>query len=195
MKPLLFLIFFSLLLWACTEDKTNRTIAIQPIGNFSDKDAQFALAEIQQINPNTVLLNPTALPSAAYYAPRNRYRADSLIRILKRTIGKDTVIIGVLNEDIGVTKNGVHDWGVMGLGFRPGNSCVVSTFRLSKTNLKSQLFKVMLHELGHTEGLEHCPEKTCLMRDAEGGNPLDKEKDFCTTCKKFLKRKAWVLGT
>jgi archaemetzincin len=52
-----------------------------------------------------------------------------------------------------------------------------------------QLFKVVLHEIGHTMGLPHCPVQTCLMRDAEGGNPLDDEKDYCTACKKNLQKK------
>jgi archaemetzincin len=29
------------------------------------------------------------------------------------------------------------------------------------------------------------------MRDAEGGNPLDEEKDFCKNCTKFLKNNGW----
>ncbi len=190
---LYFLLCCILFLQACNNSSNTKTIAIQPIGNFAESDAQYVLQEIQKINPNTVLLKNIALPPEAFYAPRNRYRADSLIRILKRNIGKDSVVIGILNEDISSTKNGVHDWGVMGLGFRPGKSCVVSTFRLSKSNRKEQLFKVMLHELGHTEGLDHCSEKTCLMRDAEGGNPLDDEKDFCSKCKKYLKKKGWQL--
>lgn len=53
------------------------------------------------------------------------------------------------------------------------------------------MYKVLVHEIGHTEGLDHCPEKTCLMRDAEGGNPLDEETDFCERCKAHLQRKGW----
>jgi archaemetzincin len=32
------------------------------------------------------------------------------------------------------------------------------------------------------------------MRDAEGGNPLDEEIDFCKSCKMFLKNRAWLLN-
>ena len=53
--------------------------------------------------------------------------------------------------------------------------------------------RVILHELGHTEGLDHCPDQSCLMRDAEGGNPLDQEKNFCLKCRNFLIRKGWKL--
>jgi archaemetzincin len=56
-----------------------------------------------------------------------------------------------------------------------------------------QFYKVAIHELGHTQGLPHCENKTCYMRDAEGGNPLEEEVDFCKTCKMFLKNRGWVL--
>ena len=54
-----------------------------------------------------------------------------------------------------------------------------------------QLFKVSIHELGHTQGLPHCAVKYCFMRDAEGRNPTNDEKDFCPACKTFLKQKGW----
>ncbi|PBJ14533.1 hypothetical protein [Flavobacterium sp. ACN6] len=81
--------------------------------------------------------------------------------------------------------------GCNGLGYKPGKACVVSDFRLSQENKNNQFYKLVLHELGHTAGLPHCEIKTCLMRDAKGGNPLDEEKDFCFKCKTFLKAKGW----
>jgi archaemetzincin len=81
----------------------------------------------------------------------------------------------------------------MGLGYCPGKSCVASTFRLHGNNRFEKLVKVALHELGHTEGLNHCPEKTCLLRDAEGKDHLNEEKGFCASCKKYLIKKGWEL--
>jgi archaemetzincin len=133
------------------------------------------------------------LPTAAFYSPRNRYRADSIINYLNGFGSADTVIIGLTGKDISITKGTTPDWGVMGLGFQPGNACVVSTFRLSKAQLSDQLYKLSLHELGHTQGLPHCKNKTCLMRDAEGGNHLGEETGFCQSCRSFLKSKGWLL--
>lgn len=62
----------------------------------------------------------------------------------------------------------MKDFGVMGLGYRPGKACVASSFRLNKENLDEQFYKIAIHELGHTQGLSHCPEKMCFMRSAEG---------------------------
>lgn len=173
--------------------QSQKVIVIQPLGNFELEQSNKVLSEIRTINPNVVLRKNIPFPEKAYYKPRNRYRADSIIKNLKNQIGRDSVIVGLSNCDISTTKNGIKDWGVMGLGYRPGKACVVSGFRLSLKNKKQQFYKLVLHELGHTAGLPHCKVKTCLMRDAEGGNPLDEEKDFCFNCNSYLKSKGWQL--
>ncbi len=81
----------------------------------------------------------------------------------------------------------------MGLGYQPGSACIVSTYRLSKTERKVQLFKVAIHELGHTQGLAHCTEEFCYMRDAKGRNPTNEETQFCNSCSTKLKEKGWTL--
>jgi archaemetzincin len=49
-----------------------------------------------------------------------------------------------------------------------------------------------LHEIGHVTGLDHCPEKGCVMQDAESSiDTVDRESgEFCERCKKSAK--AWV---
>lgn len=197
---------YFLILFVCLISCTNRNnenspekiaiqkvIVIQPLGNFESEQANKVLSEIRTVNPNVVLRGVIPFPGNSYYKPRNRYRADSIIKSLKNNIGKDSVIVGLSHSDISTTKNGIKDWGVMGLGYRPGKACVVSDFRLSVKNKNEQFYKLVLHELGHTAGLPHCKVKSCLMRDAEGGNPLNEEIGFCENCNKFLKSKGWQL--
>jgi archaemetzincin len=174
--------------------QSQKVIVIQPLGNFELEQSNKVLSEIRTINPNVVLRKNIPFPENAYYKPRSRYRADSIIKNLKNHIGKDSVIVGLSHSDISTTKNEIKDWGIMGLGYRPGKSCVVSDFRVSVKNKNQQFYKLVLHELGHTAGLPHCKVKTCLMRDAEGGNPLDEEKYFCENCTNFLKSKGWQLS-
>lgn len=179
---------------SCTKEQQHqKTIVLQPLGDFKTEQAKTVYNKIKAINPNVILRQNIPFPEQAYYEARNRYRADSIIRIIKNNIGKDSVIVGLSNRDISVTKGKIKDWGVMGLGYHPGKSCVVSDFRLSKRTKEIQFYKVVLHELGHTEGLPHCATKTCLMRDAEGKNPIDEEKDFCLKCKNYLIGKGWKL--
>jgi archaemetzincin len=168
-------------------------IYIQPFDDLPPTLSSYAISEIKKFFPEVLLLKPVHLPRQSWYEPRNRYRADSLIYWLKNRVNDDEVVIGLTSKDISTTKNGIKDWGVMGLGYRPGKSCIASTFRLSRQNLKHQFFKVAIHELGHTQGLDHCPVKTCFMRDAEGGNPTNEEKEFCQNCRRILLKKGWNL--
>ncbi len=168
-------------------------IVVQPFTDLPASQAKGVYDKLKEINPNTLLRKPIALPVSAFYPQKNRYRADSIINNLNRFGSADTVIIGLTGKDISTTKGNTADWGVMGLGFQPGNACVISTFRLSKAELSGQFYKIALHELGHTQGLPHCKNKTCFMRDAEGGNHLDEETGFCESCKSFLKNKGWQL--
>ncbi|MDF2189248.1 hypothetical protein [Paraflavitalea sp. CAU 1676] len=171
----------------------SRVVVIQPLGEFPVHELNKVQEQIKRLHSQVVVRPSIEIPATAYYEPRHRYRADSLIRYLKQYGNADTVVIGLISRDISTTKGGIKDWGVMGLGYNPGYSCVVSTFRLSRTNKEDQFYKVAIHELGHTQGLPHCVEKSCFMRDAEGGNPLDEEHDFCKSCKSFLMDKGWHL--
>ena len=46
--------------------------------------------------------------------------------------------------------------------------------------------KTVLHEIGHTLGLEHCDNKNCLMSIYNDDHVV---KDFCSICKKKINRK------
>ena len=81
-----------------------------------------------------------------------------------------------------------QDWGIMGLAYCPGNSCVISSFRLkhkNKTIYFDRLKKVSVHEFGHNLGLPHCPNKKCVMTDAvETVSTIDNANlDLCDECK------------
>lgn len=193
LRRLLLFNILAVLLASCNPSlpPANRVFVIQPFTDKPFNQVNLVYKKLKGINPKTILRKPVPLPKSAWYSPRNRYRADSIINYLDHFGSADTVIIGLTSKDISTTKRGIADWGVMGLGFQPGNACVVSTFRLAKANLSEQLAKISLHELGHTQGLPHCKNKTCYMRDAEGGNYLDEETGFCTLCRSFLERKGW----
>lgn len=178
---------------AAHENKPAITILIQPFTGMPDAEVKAVAAEAKKVYPYVEIKEAIGLPRSAYFAPRNRYRADSLINFLGRRTPEGFVTLGLTHKDISTTKNGIADWGVMGLGFCPGNACIASTFRVSKKNKTEQFFKVAIHEAGHTQGLPHCPVKFCFMRDAEGGNLTDEEKEFCTACKAHLVKKGWRL--
>ncbi len=186
MRLIIFSAYFFL---SCSIAPKEKIIIVQPLGDFPQKISEKVFAQLKKCNPSTFLRANIAFPKNAYYEPRNRYRADSLIRFLNSKVGRDTIIIGLSSKDISITKDKVKDWGVMGYSNCPGKACIVSNFRLKTKNKNEQFYKVVLHEIGHTQGLKHCAEKSCFMRDAKGKNYLDEEKYFCARCKTFLETK------
>jgi archaemetzincin len=101
----------------------------------------------------------------------------------------------ITEKDIAYKKSAVFpEWGIFGLGLRPGKTSVISTFRLKKrvTSIKMlvRLKKVTLHEIGHNLGLEHCTNNhECMMNDADGTiQQVDRERIwFCEKCWEILK--------
>jgi len=49
--------------------------------------------------------------------------------------------------------------------------------------LHERLLKEALHELGHTFGLRHCVDYTCVMSSSNGVERIDlKRAEFCPNC-------------
>lgn len=175
---------------------TPTKIGLLRLGEMDEKLFAQAKKEMEGFyNAEVFDLGEKPLPKLAYYPPRNRYRADKLIEWLLE-IRPDSVdfILGLTASDISHTKGEIEDYGIMGLAYRPGRSGVVSTFRVGKgarnqAQLRDRFSKLVLHELGHNFGIEHCAHSQhCLMRDAYGTvKTLDSEqKILCENCRERL---------
>jgi archaemetzincin len=177
-----------------TSKQKKPMVLLQPLQFHDANTLRFLADSIEKFYPvEMIIAHSKEFPAHAYYKPRNRYRADSTIKWLLQ-VKPDSVrtIVGITNEDVSVDKGPHLDYGVMGLGYKPGKACVVSTFRIRKTarsnnHLRQRLFKLVVHEMGHNFGLDHCPDETCIMADAEGQMKLDQEKDFCMSCKQRVR--------
>src|SRR5690606_31835156 len=188
-----FITFLSIVLFCsnCTNNISENHVEISLVnfGNVEDSQMKFVQSTLEEnFKIDTIINFNQKLPSETYYKPRNRYRADKLIQYLKENFESEKVI-GVTDQDISTTVEKYEDWGIMGLAYRPGKSCVVSTFRTfrgakSDQHKNDRLKKVVLHEFGHTFGLPHCENsKSCLMRDANGKvSTVDEVNDFCPQC-------------
>jgi archaemetzincin len=191
---------------SCHRNHKNAVIGIQPLGDFPE----YLMDTIKQdyemfFNRKVVVLNKTDIPQSTFVNIKSpRYRADLLIRHLRKN-KPDSIdyIVGLTAKDISITKkdkNGnikkpeskYRDFGIFGLGFCPGTSCIVSTFRLKNTTDEKFMIrfrKICIHELGHNMGLPHCENsEICVMRDAaESIRTIDKvDLGFCESCMKKL---------
>lgn len=174
-------------------------VALQPFGAFDPTYLALAQKEVQDFYGATVTVLPAIpLPDSAYYKPQKRYRASILLQHLRKLRPTQAdYIVGLTRKDISITKDEHKDWGILGLGYRPGPSCVVSTHRLGRSARneahKAERFsKVLLHELGHNLGLKHCTHsEQCMMQDACGSiRTIDKEtKQLCSVCRKAVARR------
>ena len=175
------------------------TILLQPLNDISDGSILFLKNRIAAIyNAEVTVLQPRLLPANAHYALGKRYTADTLLVFLKSLLPNRTYyVLGVTGKDIATKKGNNLHWGIMGLGYQPGNACVISDYRLSKypqtqMQLNEKLLKVALHELGHNFGLPHCPDEHCIMTDAKGKDKLNNEKGFCSKCNTYLRSNGFM---
>ncbi|MEI7500165.1 MAG: Zn-dependent protease, partial [Bacteroidota bacterium] len=177
----------------CLPSPDKVTIVIQPFEDIPPSYVSYVYKHLSMIIPGIIIKAPIPLPKSAFYAPRNRYRADSLIEFLDRNTPAGQATIGLTILDISCTDARSPDWGVFGYSYCPGKACIASSYRLRGTDKIDQLFKVAIHELGHTQGILHCPDKHCFMQDAEGRNTTINETGFCKECKRKLIDKGWRL--
>lgn len=191
------LIILSFFFLQCESIKDPKGLEITMV-NFDKVPENYISSSIQTLQKNfkidTIHLVPSNLPKETFYAPRNRYRADKLIKHLKEEYSTQKVI-GITTKDISTTSGKHEDWGIMGLAYRPGKSCIVSTHRTfrgakNESHKQERLAKVVTHEFGHTLGLPHCKNsETCVMRDANGKvSTVDEVNEFCSSCRNQIRQ-------
>ena len=179
----------------------------------------FRKAEITDTNNIEKLIEKSAKSiNSAYYSEKEidaalgnafvnikspRYRADSLlIDLFQNRPDSIDYLLGITSKDISTTKRDSKgnirqpkskylDWGIFGLGYKPGVSCVISTYRLNNGKsdlLISRVQKIAVHEIGHNMGLDHCETEKCVMQDAvETISTVDNEGfELCERCYKKL---------
>ena len=191
MKPLLLLSFY--LLIACLSCGRPKVVYILPLGKVDNSNINIVKSAVEKFYHVKCILKPVvSLTEDILADSKTRYEAN---RILSKFNSNENTLI-LTEQDIAVVNPERHskEWGVFGLGYQPGTTCVVSMFRL-KQNASIALFhdrliKTCLHEIGHNFGLPHCSsgETRCLMRDARGTiKEVDRERLFlCPQCRKQL---------
>lgn len=150
-------------------------VALVPVGPVDARLLQVARGAVESRFAVQVRVEAAReLPRSAWYAPRKRWRAEKILEALEADPPSGAwKVVAVTAAEISTAKDAVEDWRVAGLGSMGGAGCVVSLWineRHSRTRaiLERRTADLVIHELGHTLGLEHCESPGCVMRDAKG---------------------------
>lgn len=182
---------------AATEEQPQRDLLLVPFGEVPALEVAVVAKALRCFYSMDVRVGErVALPRWAYFAQRKRYRAEKLLSALEQVAASSTSkgsavfrVLGLANVDISTTKGSVADWGILGLATLDGRVGVLSSFRCRRAaknaeQVAHRLGKTAVHEVGHTLGLDHCPNGGCLMEDGRGSVlTTDREYDLCAACR------------
>ena len=129
-------------------------------------------------------------PEISFDPSRGQYNSTLLLAQLLRGPSDGALrVLGVTSLDLFVP---ILTY-VFGEAQLNGRAAVVSIERLrneayglpsDETLLRTRLEKEAIHELGHTFGLLHCLDSTCVMHSSTYAEQIDiKYGHFCTTCR------------
>jgi len=152
-----------------------RVVALVPLGKVDPALLKVAAEAIEARVRCEVRVEPAReLPKGAWVASRKRWRAEKLLDALAQDPPDGAwKVVGLTSAEISTTKGTIPDWRVGGLGEVGGRACVVSSWineRRARTgaDLHRRVADLVVHELGHALGAEHCATRGCVMQDAKG---------------------------
>ena len=121
---------------------------------------------------------------------RGQHYSTAILQSLERIADPGARLLAVTAEDLYVP---VLTF-VFGEAQLEGGCAIVSTARLHdefyglpprEDLLRERLLKEATHEIGHTFGLRHCPDWSCVMASSHAVEVLDvKSAEFCRACRK-----------
>jgi archaemetzincin len=149
--------------------QTDKRIHIRGLGEFSEQDLQEISNYIEDFYKFDCVVE-SSVPSTKkmYMNNTDTLDVDNCIYELKRPNIKT---IYVTSEKLVLKRQKIRG----GTKLR-GNTVIISSGEHNR--------ETVIHELGHTLGLRHCDNLTCVM--AIRNDEFDTE-DFCNKCKKLLK--------
>jgi archaemetzincin len=139
------------------------------------------------------VLRPKPLPPQTYHVVRHQYNSTQLLEYLLAEDNTEACrILGVTAVDLYIP---IFTF-VFGEAQLDGKAAIISLFRPRgdadgaippRSLFLRRLIMLSLHELGHTFGLGHCREDTCLMRFSANLENLDRKNlAFCEYCQVLL---------
>lgn len=169
-----------------------RDISLYLYDDFPVQKAQMLADALKEAYPSVSIQKESlVLPKEHYNRERKRYSGTGLLKDLSK-LRKGNVVLGLTDEIIFKANELSPTYGIFGVSPVGAYVAVISSIRPSgKQHSNDHLVKLMMHELGHSFGLNHCSNQHCFMVDAEHGNKFSQTPSFCNECKAFLNNKGW----
>lgn len=160
-------------------------VNILPIGDIEGELLRDLARALEARVGDVVLLPPVPVPEGALDPARGSFRASAFLDLARTRDGEK--VLGITEADLAASRT---EW-VFGYAEVGGRAAVVSVKRLRSPDPRrvvARLLKEAIHELGHTQGLQHCGHRSCVMHFSETLADTDeKSMDFCAGCASLLR--------
>ncbi len=164
-------------------------ITLKPVGNVSDGTMKKLNDRVGSIFHCAVETEAGLCDLARAYDPeRKQYNSSMLLASLGKA-DREERVVGIADVDLYVPR--LHF--VFGEADIGSGTAIVSLCRLrqeyygldpDEALLLERAAKEVVHELGHTFGLEHCPNGNCVMHFSNSLADTDvKQVHFCDKCR------------
>jgi archaemetzincin len=165
-------------------------VILQPFKGVDDTTVQHLADDLEHHGFRASVTPPIAIPAESSDPQRRQYSAEAFLAALNRRPAAK--VLGVTDLDLFVPDLNF----VFGIAESLGGAAVISLHRLregaTENRYRERIVKEAVHELGHTLGLDHCPDPGCVMYFSNSLADTDRKgKNYCTSCRKKL---AGIIG-
>jgi archaemetzincin len=169
-------------------------LELLPVGSVPAEVTRQIQERIVQIFPNLschIADSALPLPVKAFNQKRSQYNSSIILSEVQRYAAKrqdPSCVLGIVDVDLFVS---VLNF-VFGEASCPGKAALISLWRLRPEfygePADAEVFweramKEAVHEVGHTLGLQHCPQSSCVMHFSNSILDTDRKRSlFCEQC-------------